>query len=79
MHMKNKKLEGSDLGEKDPVGVSGGDLLPHNRTQDWNCTQRHRHDTYFQKCSSACIRIFQTSFLKIILGAQVILSNCLKA
>lgn len=68
MHMKNKKLEGSDLDEKDPVGFSGGYLLPHTCRRDWNCTQRHRHDICFRKYSSACIRTFQKSFLKIILG-----------
>lgn len=30
-----------------------------------------RHDTYFQKYSGACIRVFQKSFLKIVLGTQV--------
>lgn len=38
--MKKKKLEGSDLGEEDPVDVNGDYLVSRNHRQDWNCAQR---------------------------------------
>lgn len=38
--MKKKKWEGSDLGEEDPVDVSGDYFVSCNHRQDWNHTQR---------------------------------------
>lgn len=40
MHMKKKKLEGSNLGEEDPVNVNEDYFVSCNHRQDWNCTQR---------------------------------------
>lgn len=40
MHIKKKKLEGSDLGEEQPVSFSRDYHVSHNHRQDCNCAQK---------------------------------------
>jgi len=79
MHLKKKKLEGSDVGRKILL-MSMGIILYHIIIGRIGIVHKeYRHDTCFEKYSGACIRVFQKSFIKTVLGTGVILKNCLKA